>query len=456
MQKLNLTSLKLSPEQELIVNTKEDTIVNAPAGGGKTHTLLEYCKAQKGRGIYVAYNAAIANEVRAKISPNTEVTTSHSLAYRYWRKKGFFHIGNLNNKHLENYFEPSLCKSQFVNSIKFSLERFCSSDLTAEEYFEDHAFYEAPQGGIKALLEDLRAFKLPVTHDMYLKFYSDLKLNLGYSYFVVDEVQDLNLSQKNIVDSQSCPRILVGDSMQSIYSFRNCINGFDVFDYKPLFLTTSYRNNEEVVNIVNYISSYSSYFGAYTKPIDGKGFKRNDTECFIGQTNYFVFSKKIEVPEITIVGEYDWDSIFAKLKDLYFLDTNQKSKITNKFLTYFRDLGHFYVDCENKKDFDWIGLMKLAKEGIGQINKLRDAVNTKSNPNLYVSNVHKSKGLEWNKVTLDESFLSPDEICATKNSEYNNREELNKLYVAASRAMTELVLPKDFTLSTYSNLWKKN
>ena len=179
---------KLSLEQQAVVDSQGDVIVNAIAGSGKTHSLLEYCRKQKGNGVYVAYNNVIAQEVRRKAPSNTEVTTAHSLAYRYWSSKGKRpNIGFITVKNLESYFEDTLCKPQFLNLIKFSLEKYSNSDLSEQDYFQNNHYYMQPRGGIKMMIEDMRNGKLPLSHDMYLKFYSELKLDLNKHFFVWDE-----------------------------------------------------------------------------------------------------------------------------------------------------------------------------------------------------------------------------------------------------------------------------
>jgi len=433
-----------------VIDSTGDVLVNSCAGSGKTSTLLKYCAKQKGKGIYVAYNSIIAQEVKKKISPNTEVTTAHSLAYRYWCSVGKKpNLGFLTAKIVENYFEPSLCKSQFVNSLKHILDAYSNSRLSEEDYFKQNAYYLHHYGGIKQLLEHMKEGKVPITHDLYLKFYSDLGINLNRDFFVWDEVQDLGENSVNIVNSQTCPRVLVGDSMQSIYSFRKCINGFDVFDFPLLNLSTSFRNTQSVANLASYVAGYAGFYGEPPRTIRGVGTKQNDTTCLIGHTNYFVFTNKANQPELTVVGDYDWPTILNKLEDLVHLRDGRKNMIKNKFLLFYQDLNHFYVDCQQKSDYEWMSLIKFSGEGMRSVHRLKDALTRPVDPNSFVSNVHKSKGLEWNKVVLDDDFLSPDKICAVNKADYNNREELNKLYVTITRAMTKVVLPKDFIVGDF-------
>lgn len=441
----------LSKEQESIIESTKDTIVNSCAGSGKTTVLMEYAKRKNTKGIYLAYNSIIANEIKTKCPSNLEVTTAHSLAYRYFKKNHNFVIGKLSKEMIGNHFlNKDSTSNNFINN---TLERFSNSELTQEKFFENFhlrdRFFE--------LLEELRKFKYPVTHDMYLKFYSEKNINLGKDFFLFDEAQDISGNMINIINSQSGTKLLVGDTMQSIYSFRNCINGFDIFDYDKKYLTTSFRNNEKIASIANYISMFASLYGKYVPPIDGKGFKRNNTTCTICQTNFQVFEEKINNPSVNIVGSYDWDNIFTRLWDLVHLINNEKSKITNKFLCYYSDINHLYIDCTQKKDNEWLSLISFAnRRGSKGIVKLKKSLEHPTDPNIFVSTVHKSKGLEWNKIILDGSFEPAHRIPEINRRDYNHSEELNKLYVAVTRAMTELIVPPNFQFPSDGSFWKKD
>jgi len=59
-----------------------NVVVLAGAGSGKTATLVMAAEAMRGRGLYVAYNKAIATEAKAKFPDSVTCATAHSLAYR--------------------------------------------------------------------------------------------------------------------------------------------------------------------------------------------------------------------------------------------------------------------------------------------------------------------------------------------------------------------------------------
>lgn len=55
----------------------------AYAGAGKTTTLRLISENLRGRGLYLAFNKAIATEAQGKFPPNVRCQTFHSLAYRH-------------------------------------------------------------------------------------------------------------------------------------------------------------------------------------------------------------------------------------------------------------------------------------------------------------------------------------------------------------------------------------
>ncbi|MGB2139314.1 MAG: DNA helicase, partial [Psychrobacter sp.] len=57
--------------------------VVAYAGAGKTTTLKLIGERLRGRGLYLAFNKAIANDARAKFPGHVDCRTFHSLAYRH-------------------------------------------------------------------------------------------------------------------------------------------------------------------------------------------------------------------------------------------------------------------------------------------------------------------------------------------------------------------------------------
>ena len=80
--------MKLTAEQEAIINSTGDIKINAVAGSGKTTTIIEYAKARpkQAKILYLAFNKSVKLEALKKFAErglhNVTVETAHSLAYK--------------------------------------------------------------------------------------------------------------------------------------------------------------------------------------------------------------------------------------------------------------------------------------------------------------------------------------------------------------------------------------
>ncbi|MGH3416211.1 MAG: hypothetical protein ACRDSS_07080, partial [Actinocrinis sp.] len=75
-----------TPEQQAAIEafgTGDDLVIQAGAGTGKTSTLRMLAEsAPRRRGLYIAFNRAIANDAKASFPRNVQSATAHSLAFR--------------------------------------------------------------------------------------------------------------------------------------------------------------------------------------------------------------------------------------------------------------------------------------------------------------------------------------------------------------------------------------
>ena len=84
-----IIDVKLSDEQELIIESDSHVLVDAVAGSGKTTTILHMAlKYPKANIIQITYNNMLKREVRKKVSrlaiSNMQIHTYHSLAVKYY------------------------------------------------------------------------------------------------------------------------------------------------------------------------------------------------------------------------------------------------------------------------------------------------------------------------------------------------------------------------------------
>ena len=81
--------MQLTAEQQVILSTNHDLVINAVAGSGKTTTLIAYAKSRpvNSRILYLAFNKTVKTEALSKFAAagvqNVKVETAHSLAYDY-------------------------------------------------------------------------------------------------------------------------------------------------------------------------------------------------------------------------------------------------------------------------------------------------------------------------------------------------------------------------------------
>ena len=79
------TGYQLTKEQKQCVEVAsqgKDLKIKAFAGSGKTSTLVAISRELSGKGLYLAYNKAIAVDAIKKFPSHVDCKTAHSIAYR--------------------------------------------------------------------------------------------------------------------------------------------------------------------------------------------------------------------------------------------------------------------------------------------------------------------------------------------------------------------------------------
>lgn len=431
----------MTNEQQQVVETKDSVIVNACAGSGKTFCLTEFAKKHQQqftnhKGLYIAYNASISEEMKKK-GLTLEVMTSHGLALRNLFKMGYkIKPGTLSNGHIEkkwNELVGEKYEKYHLSYIKLKLESWSCSLYSEEEFILEINNKNINHGlFFQWLINAMLKGEIPIEHDLYLKIFCDRSKDLGYDYILLDESQDVNEALVQFLRKQNCLQILVGDEMQAIYQFRKNVNCSNYFDYSRLNLTGSFRNNNDVIGYANWIIGYVRNLGKeipYTRSLSTMS---NDTECIVCDTNFKVYHEKIIHPNYHIIGKYDWKTILQNMWDVHWLTKGMTTKIQGPYLKFFKDINHFYGTCVQNEDNEWLGIIKFSKSG-SDIYKLQNSLDEKTTGKHFISTVHKAKGLEWNKVIV--KMDHPFELIKGKK---DSIEELNKLYVAITRGMTEV------------------
>ena len=199
-----IIDIKLSDEQNKIINSISNIKVDAVAGSGKTTTILHMSIANHTKKIFqITYNNLLKREVRKKLKrlciENMEIHTYHSLAVKY--------------------YDPMAYTDEEIKKILFTNKSICQN--------------------IK--IEKFDILFIDETQDMIFDYYK--------------------LVKKFILDTNSKPQIIIlGDKYQGIYDFKGANVKFLTLadkiwnlEFKNFNLSTSYRLTNQIAWFINNI-----------------------------------------------------------------------------------------------------------------------------------------------------------------------------------------------------------
>ncbi|MER5130250.1 UvrD-helicase domain-containing protein [Serratia marcescens] len=456
-----------TPEQAAIIGwSGHRLVVRAFAGTGKTSTLVRFALANPDRKmLYLAYNRAVRDEAEQKFPFNVECKTSHQLAWpnfgRHYQQRLTGNpriidvVRQLNTRHWP------LARTSIMTFNAF----LCSGD---SELGPQHLPDEDARSGLSAD-KILAAAQLlwresarqdgtfPVTHDVYLKLYqlSQPDLSRRWQTLLFDEGQDANPVTQSLVLTQCCDVVLVGDRHQQIYRFRGAENALDapqLANADQLYLTHSFRFGPAVARVANRLLTRQ---GA-TVPVVVEG--RNDrvVTCLPDD----VKEQPLAVLSRTVAGvigaaldasladkKVYWVGGIAgykteELEDLYWFSADMPERMQSPQLTRdYRNFEEFETVARATKDAEMnqgLRLLDLYFPLPQKLQVMREhAVTDESLAQVMVSTAHRSKGLEWPIVVLDEDFA---DITDPLMTERERTDATNLLYVAVTRARETLVL----------------
>lgn len=504
-------AMQLTQEQKTIVETEAPIlVVRAFAGAGKTSTLLEFAKTRKHKKmLYLVLNKSVQVEAEQKFKGTlVKPVTSHALAFRHTGAR-YKHklIAGLKPYEVEkalrladelgreigysgNYNDDMVIASVVLDTLSkylYSPDRNIEGKHAPESCKRLEKIFNGAGGlnenGIKQLIViqterlwskmiDIHDREVGILHDGYLKLFqlSDPVLS-EYDYLLVDESQDMNPVSMAIIFKQSAQKVFVGDSHQAIYGWRGARDALG-FAIKQggvdRYLTGSFRFGQNIAFVANTILAIKGE----TVQVQGlagsdKIGKIEDSEpkTIISRSNAGVFSQTARA----INDQRRWWHVggsegyrFDQILDIYHLWKRQFGSIKDPFIRSFTDFAELKLYAEEVEDAEIKPRCRITEEYgdaipviIDKIRRKAGAAQTMETAEIVLSTAHKAKGLEWPHVQLDGDFI---ELCdipnLSKYSEIERREmlkpineELNILYVAATRAQKKLQL--NFDLAMY-------
>ncbi|XP_032329834.1 F-box DNA helicase 1 isoform X1 [Camelus ferus] len=523
------TTIQLTHEQQLILSHKMEPLqvvkIMAFAGTGKTSTLVKYAeKWSESRFLYVTFNKSIAKQAELVFPSNVICKTFHSMAYghvgrKYQLKKklnlfkltpfmvnsvlaegkGGFIRAKLVCKTLENFFAsadeeltidhvPIWCKNSQGQRVMVEQSEKLNGVLEASRLWDN-----------MRKLGECREEAYQMTHDGYLKLWQLSKpLLASFDAIFVDEAQDCTpgletaasvchkivslventalLSGReaimNIVLSQPCGKIFVGDPHQQIYTFRGAVNAlFTVPHTHVFYLTQSFRFGVEIayvgatiLDVCKRVRKKTLVGGNHQSGI------RGDTKgqvALLSRTNANVFDEAVRVTEgevparIHLIGgirSFGLDRIIDIWTLLQPEEERKKQNlvIKDKFIRRWAHREGFsgfkrYVTAAEDKELEAkIAVVEKYNVRIPELVQRieRCHIEDLDFAEYILGTVHKAKGLEFDTVHVLDDFVKVP--CARHNLaqlphfrvESFSEDEWNLLYVAVTRARRRLIMTK--------------
>lgn len=448
-----------------IAHATDHTVVIARAGSGKTSTIVEGFKylPKNKKTLMVAFNKAIADELKQRAPSYVDVMTLHSLGYRAIRQT-FGNVVLENDKCftivkdlIEDWdveLNQSICKC--VSLCKGFLYDTPKKIEDLIDQFGIETFSLERDKFIELVIKTLGLCKKSqnvIDFDDMIWFPFVYRLNVGkFDVVFVDEAQDLNAAQMAMVYSALKPDgriIAVGDPAQSIYQFRGADseaipNFINKLKAKTLSLPVTYRCPIKVVKlaqeIVPDIEAHDKAEDGLVDDLDaGELLKKVKPGDFVlSRTNAPLIKYCLQLLKAGVPANIQGRDIGANL--LYFIKKSKAKTIVEftKYVNDWRDQEVKRLMSERKNTdicMDKAECLLNLCEGTLTIKDLKETIeslfnDTDDSAKVIFSTTHKAKGLERDRVF----------VLADTYRKLNGGEEANLWYVAVTRAKKELYL----------------
>ena len=459
--------MSLTAQQDAIAHAELSGILKvvAYAGTGKTFSLVELSKKQSicgNHGLYLAYNKSSESDARKRFPASITCRTVHSLAYRaightYKHKlRGLkaFDVITYMNLDWDWGFAKYVLDTITAWSVSDAID-FPSTAINLNGPLQGTTLRHIQAAAVAHQLWNLMidaGSDVPMTHDAYLKLYQLSRPQISTGFIMLDEGQDTNPVTWDIVRRQTCPITIVGDRYQSIYQFRGAINAMDHAQAETVLpLTQSFRFGPKLARVANAL-----LWGVFSEPMELQGcgpethvgeFDRDLSHAVIARTNATVFDEAVramrEGRTLGFAGgvhSYGFESFV----DCWHLANNESHRVRDVFLKGFSDFEQLCEYGENSGDIEVKRMVEVVKNYGASIEKIVPAIHSASMPSLagadrVLSTAHRCKGLTLDRVRLANDFpeLTGDDGRILPES-ILNRQEVNLVYVAATRAAQAL------------------
>lgn len=471
-----MTARTPTPEQAAIVaafRTGKSLVIEAGAGTGKTSTLKMLAAAaddMRGgrRGLYVAYNRAIADDAKRDFPQSVQCSTAHSLAYgavgrNYRHRLNGPRVPARETARILRINEPVkigdlyVAPNQLARLAMEAVSRFCrSADPEPSGYhvpkkpgLDDPDVLRELRAVITPLArrawDDLRSTdgRLRFDHDCYLKLWALSEPRLPAGYVMLDEAQDANPVILDVVTRQKDAQLIaVGDRSQAIYGWRGAIDAMDQFPAEVrLSLSQSFRFGSAVAREAN---KWLTVLGAELQltgyhRISSMLARLENPDAILCRTNAEAMAQAMHSVKAgrntAIVGG---GSDIRKLAEAA-VTLKAGAGTDHPELYAFRTWSEVQDYAENDPGGSDLKVLVqlIGSHGPDVIMDVIDRLCDERRAEVVISTAHKAKGREWNSVRIASDFREPKK---TEDDEPGPipREDAMLAYTAVTRAKLTL------------------
>ncbi len=446
--------------------------IMAYAGSGKTTTLTLISEHLSGKGLYLAFNRSIATEAQGKFPAHVKCQTFHSLAYRHVDRAitAKVSLPRLTPALLASEFKlPTLTVERTFDQgsrrtttlypfhlalwISEGLNNFCktSSEYPAPRHITPPSWInDADRATLQEMLypalEHLWQQAIDprhqqgISHDIYLKLWTLSNPIIPADFILFDEAQDADPLMMGALIKQPVQTIYVGDPHQQIYEWRGAVNAMKRLPYPQTLLTQSFRFGQDVADVANVflkaLQETVPLRGDLSRSSKVAPLPAGEIDVILCRTNANAIGKLLAGQQLgyKVALQADSGRILRFCQGANNLMAGRSATGVPE-LAYFTSWKEVQEFSETKVGQELKSWVKLIDEYgtatiIKAINHLVDA----KSADYMVSTAHKSKGLEWGRVCIDDDFFYD----ASQHSIKISPEELRLLYVACTRAKSVL------------------
>jgi len=486
--------MQLTPEQQAVINTNCNLVINAVAGSGKTTTLIEYAKSRgpNDKILYLAFNKTVKTEAIQKFTAagvaNVQVETAHSLAFDHIIKHSNYQLVQgyksyewcdilgikTNEQHTDFIIANHVNKfiSYFCNSKAGKVQEINYLDVVTDgkaKIFVGN-FYTQIEQYTRQALAKMDKGEIAVTHDFYLKKFQLSKPVLRYDYILFDEGQDASAAMLDVFLNQQAIKIIVGDMHQQIYGWRYAVNSLQQVDFPVFNLSNSFRFDDEIALVANKILGLKKHLQQppAVKIIGAAATSSNAvSKATLGRSNISLLLNAIAqwqhggLTKLHFEGNinsYTFADEGASLYDVLNLYSGKKDRIKDKLIASMNTLKELEDYIDKTEDNSLAVMVEVVKEFGTRLPGLIQELKTnhtaaKEDADMIFSTVHRCKGMEYDEVTLLKDFINEDKLKKyisqmggdkiTEADKNRLAEEINILYVAITRAKSTLIIPPE-------------